>query len=74
MPEQFAAAIAVWKDADNKAREADQLLAARYAAFFDGRGPEPTDEERVNVQMLRQAAREKLMAALGSVHGTPPRF
>lgn len=70
MSERYAALLAIWKQADETAKQAERRLNERFEAFLAGNAPEPTDEERAEVARLREEERLALDAALAYVRKT----
>jgi len=70
MSERFRALLAEWKIADGRAAEAQHALNAKFQAFIDGSGPEPSESERQEVERLRMKANAALEVALSYVRET----
>lgn len=70
MSERFRALLAEWKAVDQRASEAQAELNAKFQAFIDGTGPEPTEEDRTRVEKLRTLAASHLELALSYVKST----
>jgi hypothetical protein len=49
-----------WKQADEKARQAETDLRHEFAGFEHGNGPQPTIDRVLQVKLLRAAATELL--------------
>ena len=64
MSERFRALLEEWKKADREASVAQDALNIKFMAFAEGRGPEPTQEERERVDRLRTVANATLAVAL----------
>ena len=70
MSERFRQLIAEWKVANARATEAQTALNDAFQRFIDGRGDEPTEAERSQVEKLRKIADAQLEVALGYVRDT----
>lgn len=64
MSERFRALLDDWKKADGEAQTAQAALTTKFMFFVEGKGPEPTDEERQRVERLRVTADATLVVAL----------
>lgn len=62
MPQSLDRKVGEWRNADSRAREAEQALAR--LPFFQGVGPPPTDDLVAEAKLLRKLADEKLKAAI----------
>lgn len=67
---RYAALIAEWKTANERARAAEQELSDRFYAYLEGRGAEPTEEDKRAAHALRELERQALDRALQYVWDT----
>jgi hypothetical protein len=56
-----------WKEAEQRAREAELLLYRAYADFASGKGPGPSEQEKVQATELRLLARAAYQTAMAAV-------
>ncbi len=69
MPHASRNAVAQWREADARAREAEiSLTAARYE-YLSGDGPEPSIVLQAEARLLRKLADAKLKAAIATLGG-----
>jgi len=57
--------VGEWRNADEKAREAEKALARM--PFYQGDGPPPTEDLVAEAKLLRKVANEKLKAAIAAM-------
>ncbi|HWP12759.1 MAG TPA: hypothetical protein VNN06_13115 [Ramlibacter sp.] len=57
--------VGEWRNADEKAREAEKALARM--PFYQGDGPPPTEDLVAEAKLLRKVANEKLKAAIEAI-------
>jgi hypothetical protein len=63
--DRYRELLHAWKDADNAAKLADQLLSQKFDAYLTTKGaPMPTEAERQQAARLRVEANMKLAAAI----------
>lgn len=56
-----------WKQAEERARNAEVLLYRAYADFLSGRGPAPAEEQKEEAARFREEARRAYQAAMAAV-------
>ena len=64
MSERFRTLLEEWKKADREASLAQAALNVKFMAFAEGKGPEPTEDERQRVEALRLLANGSLQVAI----------
>lgn len=59
--------LAEWKDAEQRARNAEVALYRAYVDFTASRGPAPSEEDRRTAASLRTEARARYDTAMAAV-------